>query len=94
MGREATLAWNVLDVVVHNDSPYGILVASEVDEESVDVAFWSSPWAQVETDTSDPYDEEEGEVRDGFTVDFERTVTYPDGTSTTETYTHTYDPED
>jgi vancomycin resistance protein YoaR len=94
MGREATLAWNALDVVVHNDSPYGILVASEADEESVEVAFWSSPWAEVDTDTSEPYDEEEGEERDGFTVDFERTITYPDGTSTTETFTHTYDPED
>jgi vancomycin resistance protein YoaR len=94
MGREATLSWQTIDVVVVNDSPYGILVSSEADEHEVSVTFWSTPWAEVTTDTSDPYDVEEGEVRDGFTVDFERTITYPDGSSTTETYTHTYVPED
>ncbi len=93
MGREATLSWNTIDVVVENDSPYGILVASEADDQSVTVSFWSSPWAEVTTETGDPYDVVPGAVRNGFTVDFERTITYPDGTSTTETYTHRYNPE-
>ncbi len=93
-GREATLIWEALDVVVENDSPYGILIEAEGTDDEVTVTFWSTPWAEVETDEGEPYDEEEGEVRDGFTIDFGRTITYPDGSTSTETYTHTYVPED
>ncbi len=46
------------------------------------------------TETSDRLDVEEGDERDGFLVIFSRTITYPDGSSRTEEYTHRYDPED
>ena len=42
----------------------------------------------------DRYDEEQGEARDGFSIDFSRTITEPDGTTREEQYTHTYQPAD
>lgn len=92
-GREATLSWNQVDVVVENDSPYPILIATSASDSAVTISFWSSPWAEVETFTSPRYNVRPGRVRPGFTVDFGRTITYPDGTSRDDTYTHTYRPE-
>ena len=94
MGREATLSYNTIDVVVRNDSPHGILVVTSYTSSSVTISFYSTTWADVDTWTGEPYDREEGEVRDGFTVDVGRTVHYPDGSSTEESYTHRYQPED
>jgi vancomycin resistance protein YoaR len=94
MGREATMARRLIDLVVENDSPYGILIISEADDRELTVSFWSTSWAEVDSHTGEPYNRRRGELRDGFTVDVTRTVTYPDGSSQTETYTHTYSPED
>jgi vancomycin resistance protein YoaR len=94
MGRESTISRRTIDVVVENDSPHHILVATEHSESSVTVRFFSTAWAEVDTWTGEPYDRVPGEVRDGFTVDFGRTITYPDGATDTEQYTHTYNPED
>ncbi len=93
-GREATLAWGVLDVVVENDSPYAIQIVTDSSDSDVTIAFWSTAWAEVSTDMGDRYDEEEGEARDGFSIDFSRTITEPDGTTRVEEYTHTYQPAD
>lgn len=93
MGREATLAYGTIDVVVENDSPSTIVVGAGGTEEEVTVRFFSTPWAEVDTWTGTPYAEVEGEVRDGFTIDFGRTITTPDG-ERSEDYTHTYRPED
>lgn len=93
-GREATLAWDAIDLVIENDSPHGILIASAATEGQLEVSLWSTPWAEVTTETSDRLDVEEGDERDGFRVSFSRTITYPDGSSRTEGYTHRYDPED
>jgi vancomycin resistance protein YoaR len=94
MGREATISWGTLDVVVENDSPHAIMVLTAHTDSSVTVAFASSPWAEVDTWTGDPYDHVPGEERDGFTVDFGRDITYPDGSTSSESYTHTYQPDD
>jgi vancomycin resistance protein YoaR len=94
MGREATISRGTIDVVVENDSPHHVLIATEHGESFVTVRFFSTAWAEVDTWTGEPYDRVPGEVRDGFTVDFGRTITYPDGSTETEEYTHTYDPED
>jgi vancomycin resistance protein YoaR len=94
MGREATLSYGTIDVVVENDSPYGILIAVESSESAFTVRFFSTRWAQVETTTSEPFDVVEGEVRDGFDVTFSRTIIYPDGERVTEEYAHRYRPED
>lgn len=93
-GREATLAWDAIDLVIENDSPHGILIASAATEGQLEVSLWSTPWAEVTTETSDRLDVEEGDERDGFRVSFSRTITYPDGSSRTEGCMHRYDPED
>jgi vancomycin resistance protein YoaR len=94
MGRESTIYYGAIDVEIRNDSPHGILVGTSYTDTSITVSFYSTPWAEVETTTSEPYDRVPGAERDGFTVDFTRTVTYPDGTTETEQWTHTYEPED
>jgi vancomycin resistance protein YoaR len=92
-GREATLSYNQIDVVVVNDSPYGILVDTSHTDTSVTISFWSRAWADVDSWTSDPYNVVQGEQRNGFDVDFGRTITYPDGTSSDESYFHRYQPQ-
>lgn len=92
-GREATLAWNQIDVVVENDSPHAILIATSASDRAVTISFWSSPYAEVESFTSPRYNIRPGRVRSGFTVDFGRTITYLDGTSRDDTYSHTYRPQ-
>jgi vancomycin resistance protein YoaR len=94
MGRESTIHFDAIDVAVTNDSPHAILVRATASDTAVTVDLYSTTWAQVEEFTGEPYDVVEGEVRDGFTVDFGRTITYPDGESRTEEHTHTYEPED
>jgi vancomycin resistance protein YoaR len=94
MGREATLSYGTIDVVVENDSPHAILVATEHTDSSVTVRFFSTVWAEVDSWTGEPYDHVSGAQRDGFTVEFGRTVTYPDGSTRSEEHVHTYDPED
>ena len=87
MCREATLTWGELDVVITNDSPYPITVETDYSQEHVGISFVSQPWAEVSTWTSDPY----GHVGSSFRVDCERTVTYPDGTTSTDSHSWRYD---
>jgi len=94
MGREATLSYNTIDVVVENDSPYEIVVATEASESRLTVRFFSTTWAEVETRSGEPYDIRPGDARDGFTVEFGRTITYPDGSTRSEDHVHTYQPQD
>jgi vancomycin resistance protein YoaR len=94
MGREATLSYGTIDVVVENDSPFEIVVSADATESEVTVRFFSTAWAEVETYTGEPFDVVAGETRDGFTVEFGRTITYPDGSTRSEDHVHTYQPED
>ncbi len=87
MCREATLSWGTIDVVVTNDSPHPITVTTDYSESHVTVSFVSLPWAEVSSQTSDPY----GWIGESFRVDCERTVTYPDGTTSTQQHTWRYD---
>jgi hypothetical protein len=93
VGRESTMSGNTLDVVVENDSPYGIVVTTDHSDTHVTVSFWSSPWAEVDTWTGEPTNRVPGELRDGFDVTFGRTITYPDGSTEEERYFHRYRPE-
>ncbi len=93
VGRESTMSGNTLDVVFENDSPYGILVTTDHSDTHVTVSFWSTEWAEVDTWTGQPTNRVPGQLRDGFDVNFGRTITYPDGTSTDESYFHRYRPE-
>ena len=93
MGREATLSYNTIDVVVENDSPYEIAVGAEATESDLTIRFFSTPWAEVATTSGEPYDIRPGETRDGFTIEFGRTITYPDGSTRSEDHVHTYRPD-
>ena len=87
MCREATLAWDLLDVVITNDSPHAITVRTAHSSQSVTVSFVSIPWAEVDSWTGSPY----GWVGESFRVDCGRTITYPDGTTSSESYSWRYD---
>lgn len=85
--HEATLSWGSLDVQVRNNSPYDIIVDTFYTDEFIGVRFISRPWAEVDSfaqpqdpPSSGPFDSSCG-----------RTITYPDGTSDTETYTWRYE---
>ncbi len=93
-GREATLSWNTIDVVIENDSPYAILISTSSSESQVTISFWSTEWAEVDTFTGDRTNVRSGRVRDGFDISFGRTITTPDGETRTENYSHSYVPED
>ena len=93
VGRESTMSGNTLDVVFENDSPHGILVTTDHSDTHVTVSFWSTEWAEVDTWTGEPTNRVPGSVRDGFDVNFGRTITYPDGSSRDESYFHRYRPE-
>ncbi|MHB8870813.1 MAG: VanW family protein, partial [Thermoleophilia bacterium] len=52
-GREATLNYPDIDVVIRNDSPYGLLVATSHSSTSVTVEMWGRKWVDVESVTSE-----------------------------------------
>lgn len=85
--HEATLSWGSLDVVVHNNSPYDITIDTFYDEGIVGVRFLSQEWAQVQSFAEPQTPPSSG----SFTSQCGRTITYPDGTSDSESYTWTYD---
>ena len=89
MCREATLIWGQLDVLVTNDSPYDITISTRHTSTSVTVEFVSVPWAEVESWTSQPYDVVGG-AGGAFSVDCGRTVTYPDGTTSSDDHSWRY----
>jgi hypothetical protein len=87
MCREATLAWDLLDVVFTNDSPHPITVRTAHGAQSVTVSLVSIPWAEVDSWVGSPY----SWIGESFRVDCGRTITYPDGTTTSERYSWRYD---
>jgi hypothetical protein len=87
MCREATLSWGTLDVVVVNDTPFDLTIATDHSAESVTVNLIGTPWYEVDSWIGEPY----GQVGDAFTVDCGRTVTSPDGSTTSDAYTWRYE---
>lgn len=87
MCHEATLSWGSLDVQVHNNSPYDIVIDAFYDNEGIGVRFLSREWASVESWSEPQTPPSSG----SFTSQCGRTITYPDGTTDTESYTWTYD---
>jgi len=93
-GREATLSYGALDVRFTNDTDYGILIGARYTDTSITVELWSTDHREVSAWSSDRYNVVEGDVRDGFDIDFGRTVTYSDGSQRSESWSHRYQPED
>ena len=89
MCREATLISNQLDVVVTNDSPHQITISTRYTDTSVTVEFISVPWAEVSSWIGEPHNVVGG-VGGAFSVNCGRTVTYPDGSTSSDTYSWRY----
>lgn len=53
VGREATLNFPNVDLVIGNPSPYGVLVDTSSSATSVTVTIWSTTWVGVESLTSE-----------------------------------------
>jgi len=84
-GREATMGWPAPDLVWTNNSPYGILVWTSHTDTSITVTLYSTQWATAaQTGSSDS--------RSGncTVVTTERTVTYPDGTTSQDSFRARY----
>ena len=86
-GRESTMSWGSIDVVIENDSPHPLHIATSHTERSVTVAVVSRPWSRVDQWIDAPAGVSTG---DAFTARYGRVVTYPDGSSSQESYRHTY----
>ncbi len=84
-GREATMGFPAPDLVWTNDTPHGILVWSTHTPDSVTVTFYSTQHA---------FGEQTGqtESRSGncTIVSTERTITYPDGSTGTDSFNARY----
>jgi hypothetical protein len=89
MCREATLARNLLDVQVVNDTPYPLTVATAYSSQSVTVSLIGAPFATVDSFIGQPYDIEA--PGGAFSVDCGRTVNHPDGSDRSEQFTWRYD---
>jgi vancomycin resistance protein YoaR len=51
VGREATVAWPVVDLKFRNDSPHGVLVKTSYTDRSVTVSLWSTKVWDIESIT-------------------------------------------
>lgn len=112
MGREATLAWPVIDLAFANNTPHGVVVDTVFSPSvapdgygSLSVRMWSTPYWEVRSRTSAPYntvdyetvvDRREGCIEQpgvpGFSVDVTRTVLRNDARVRRETFHTDYDP--
>lgn len=89
MCREATLSGTVLDVVVTNDSPHDVTIRTSYSQSQITVSFVSVPWANVSSWTGSPRNVVGG-IGGAFSVSCGRTMTYPDGTSRSESFSWRY----
>jgi vancomycin resistance protein YoaR len=89
-GREATLAYNSVDLKITNNTPFGVLLWSESTPESITVTLYSTPWVTGEQtgQSTSP--------RGACTrVATERTRTWlTDGRTETDTFFATYQPRE
>ena len=88
MGREATLGWTSPDVVFRNDTEWPVEIEVDYTETSITVTLIGS------TDVIDVDSIRTGSATtsEGGTVTIRRVITFKDGETTSETWTHTYRP--
>lgn len=86
LGREATISYGSIDLVIENDTDYGLLIDTSYTDTSITVSFWSTEHLEVETATSGRT-QHSGEA---FSVSFSRTITDPSGNTERETWSHYY----
>ncbi len=83
-GREATLDFPGVDLKIHNDSPYGVVVWPTYTDTSVTVQLWSTPYGRGDQ-TAQNQSSGCGSVRTT------RTTTFPDKQPQTDTFRANYD---
>ena len=88
-GREATISWPYVDLVVQNNTPYPMLVWPTYTADSISVSIYSTEWA--ESEQSDQVAIAEGEC---VRVITERTRTFLDGSETKDRITALYRPSE
>ena len=88
MGREATLGWTSPDVKFRNDTSAPLTIVATHTASSVTVELWG--W----NDSRRVSTRREGTATtaDGGVVRVYRTITYADGTSSTQSWWHKYNP--
>jgi hypothetical protein len=87
-GREATISWNSIDTVVRNDTPFPITVRTSSTATSLTVRFIGTPWGRTTRSWTDgPSNPRDGQA---FSVRYGRTVVYPNGTSSSDSFSHRY----
>ena len=88
-GREATISWQQIDVVVRNDTPFPLEVATRHTGNEVEVTLVGTPWFDV----TETWDDAPAAASDGdaFNVTYGRTVVAPDGASTQDEFSWTYE---
>ena len=86
-GREATMGFPAPDLRFTNDTPYGILIWTSYTQSSLTITLYSTPHARAEQTAI-------SEARAGncTVVTTTRTITYPDGSTTTDKFRATYRP--
>ena len=108
MGVESTVWEPTVDVIWQNNSPYGVLVETWVEDGEVKSRLWSTKYYDVDIQVSDPYNYVQSTTRvntssecvpyaaggPGFTVDVSRTVTAEGQTVYNNSYSWTYQPVD
>lgn len=88
LGREATLGWTSPDVVFRNDTEYPVTIETSHTSSSITVELiGANGRRQVSTSTTGS-----ATTSDGGTVTVTRIIGFQDGTSTTERWTHRYNP--
>jgi vancomycin resistance protein YoaR len=86
-GREATMGFPAPDLVITNDTPYGVLIWTSYTGSSLTVTMYSTPYA-----TAEQTDITEGSSGNCDVVTTTRTRTYPDRPTETDQFRATYRP--
>jgi len=82
-GREATVAYPSVDIKVHNETPYGVVIWPTYTASSVTIQLWSSPFATGAQTAQSP-------TSGCGKITTERTRTFVDGHTDKQKYYASY----
>ena len=88
LGREATLGWTLPDIVFRNDTEHPVTIDTSYTDTSITVKLVGDNGGRTVSTTTSGSATTSG----GGSATVTRTIEYPDGTSTFETWTHRYNP--
>jgi vancomycin resistance protein YoaR len=86
-GREATMGFPAPDLRFTNDTPYGIMIWTSYTQSSLTITLYSTPHARGEQTAIS-----ESRVGNCSVVTTTRTITYPDGSTSSDRFRATYRP--